>query len=161
MVELHLVRDTTAPPAVVWAVVTDFAAYGQWMPLTRMSLDDGAPRPGWGFAAVSGPGPLCLRDPMLVTQWSVPSDLAAGRFRVVKTGRVLGGWAQVGVGGHGEGARLDWRQDLVVRPLPFRRLLDPAVRRVGEWLYGRALDAMVDRAEQLHARAPQARERLQ
>jgi uncharacterized protein YndB with AHSA1/START domain len=148
MADLHLTRHTTAPPAVVWDVVTDFAAYGSWMPLTRMRLDAGQPRPGWGFAGVSGIGPLAFSDPMLVTAWE-PAQDGGGRFRVVKTGRVLRGWAEVVIEPDGRGARLDWREDVVVRPLPFKRATAPLLRRASRWLYGRALDAMTARAEEL------------
>ena len=54
MADFHLTRLCAAPPATVWDVVTDFAAYGDWMPLTRMVVDRGSPRLGWGIAGVSG-----------------------------------------------------------------------------------------------------------
>lgn len=145
MARFHLTRHSTASPEAVWAAVTDFAAYADWMPLTRMRLDTGQPTPGWGFAGISGLGPLAFRDSMLVTVWEPPTD-GAGRFRVVKTGRVLGGWADVTVAPDGDGTRLDWREDAVVRPLPAKRLFDPLVARGSEWLYGRAIAAMLDRA---------------
>ena len=49
MAHLHLTRETLAPPGVLWDVLTDFAAYARWMPLTTMRLDRGEPRPGWGL----------------------------------------------------------------------------------------------------------------
>ena len=151
MAVVDLVRRSPAPPAVVWDVVTDFAAYGQWMPLTRMRTDAGRPRPGWGFAGVSGLGPLSFSDSMLVTEWAPPTEgdgpgHGHGRFRVVKTGRLLGGWAQVDVEPDGAGSRLVWREDVVVRPLPFKRFFEPVLDRVSGWLYGRAVDAMLARA---------------
>jgi uncharacterized protein YndB with AHSA1/START domain len=144
---VDLERHSPAPPSAVWGVVTDFAAYGQWMPLTRMRTDDGAPRPGWGFVGRSGVGPLSFADSMLVTEWVPPTaDSGHGRFRVVKTGWLLGGWAQVDVEPDGSGTRLVWREDVVVRPLPFPRLLAPLLDRASAWLYGRAVDAMLARA---------------
>jgi Polyketide cyclase / dehydrase and lipid transport len=144
MAVVDLVRHSPAPPSAVWDVVSDFAAYGQWMPLTRMRTDGGTPRPGWGFAGTSGLGPLAFRDSMLVTEWAPPSgDHGHGRFRVVKTGRLLGGWAQVDVEPDGAGSRLVWREDVVVRPLPFKRFFEPVLDRVSARLYGRAVDAML------------------
>jgi carbon monoxide dehydrogenase subunit G len=148
MADFHLTRLCAAPPATVWDVVTDFAAYGDWMPLTRMVVDRGSPRLGWGFAGVSGLGRVGFSDSMLVTAWTPPGDDGRGSFRVVKTGRLLGGWAEVRVAPEGAGTRLDWLEDVVVRPLPFKRLFAPLLSRASNWLYGRAVDAMLARAEQ-------------
>jgi uncharacterized protein YndB with AHSA1/START domain len=144
MPHLHLVRDTTAPPSAVWRVVTDFAGYDRWMPFTRMRTDAGTPRVGWGFTGVTGFGRLSFADSMLITEW-VPPTAGAGRFRVVKTGRLLGGWVQVDVEPRADGARLHWRVGLVVRPLG--RLFAPAVDRAARWAYGRAVEAMTAHAE--------------
>ena len=106
---LHLTRETAAEPAAVWAVLTDFAGYGRWMPLTRMRVDAGPPRLGWGFAGVSGWGPLAFSDSMLVSAWEPPIEGIPGRFRVVKTGRLLGGWAEVSLPPTADGCpRVDW-----------------------------------------------------
>ncbi|WP_406829808.1 SRPBCC family protein [Pedococcus sp. KACC 23699] len=153
---LHLTRHTSATPAAVWDVVTDFAGYGDWMPMTRMVTDDGAPRLGWGFAGISGVGPLAFSDSMLVTQWDPPASgdqAAPAVFRIVKTGRLLGGWAEITltpeprVGTPGTwGTRLDWVEDVVVRPMPFKRFFAPVLDRASTWLYGRAINAMLARA---------------
>jgi uncharacterized protein YndB with AHSA1/START domain len=148
MADFHLTRLSAAPPATVWDVVTDFAAYGDWMPLTRMRVDAGAPRLGWGFAGVSGLGRVGFSDSMLVSAWDPPGADGHGSFRVVKTGRLLGGWAEVVVEPEGGGTRLGWHEDVVVRPLPFKRLFAPLLTRLSERLYGRAVDAMLARAEQ-------------
>lgn len=148
MAHFHLTRLCAAPPATVWDVVTDFAAYGDWMPLTRMRVDAGEPRLGWAFAGVSGLGRVGFSDSMLVSAWTPPGADGRGSFRVVKTGRLLGGWAEVRVEPEGAGTRLDWYEDVVVRPLPFKRLFAPLLSRASDWLYGRAVDAMLARAVQ-------------
>ena len=147
MAALHLVRETTAPPRAVWDVLTDFTGYGRWMPLTRMQVDPGEPRVGWGFAGVSGVGPLAFSDSMLVTRWDPPQpgDPAAS-FRVVKTGRLLGGWADVSLTATASGTRVDWREEFSVRPISFLDDTAP-VRAAGRALYARALDAMIAAAE--------------
>ena len=150
MADFHLTRRCAAPPTMVWDVVTDFAAYGDWMPLTRMRVDAGVPRPGWGFAGVSGLGRVGFSDSMLVTAWEPPDAEGRGRFRIVKTGRLLGGWAEIRVEPDGAGTRLDWHEDVVVRPLPFKRVFAPVLGRASVWLYGRALDAMIARADGRH-----------
>ncbi len=153
---LHLTRHTSASPAAVWDVVTDFAGYGDWMPMTRMVTDDGAPRLGWGFAGISGIGPLAFSDSMLVTQWDPPvsgDQAVPAVFRIVKTGRLLGGWAEITITPEpNAGSRLDWVEDVVVRPMPFKRFFAPVLDRASTWLYGRAVDAMLARA----AATPQA-----
>lgn len=146
MAGLHLRRECRAPAAVLWDVVTDFGAYGAWMPLTRMETEPAPPGLGYAFTGRSGLGPLGFDDSMLVSAWE-PAGADGGRFRVVKTGRVLGGWVDVRVEPVGQGSRLDWREDVVVRPLPLKRAFAPLVSRGSAWLYGRALDAMVTRAE--------------
>ena len=148
MADFHLTRLCAAPPATVWDVVTDFAAYGDWMPLTRMRVDAGEPRLGWGFAGVSGLWPVRFSDSMLLSAWVPPGGDGRGAFRVVKTGRLLGGWAEIRVEPEGAGTRLDWHEDVVVKPLPFKRLFAPLLTRASDRLYGRAVDAMVARAEQ-------------
>lgn len=159
MPALHLVRETTAPPSVVWGVLTDFTAYGRWMPLTRMRVDAGEPRVGWGFAGVSGLGPVSFSDSMVLTRWDPPGQGTPATFRVVKTGRLLGGWVDVTVTPTSAGSRVDWREEFSVRPIA---LLDGTrpVRAVGRALYARALDAMLAHAEAIAgAKAPGAVER--
>ena len=147
MAPLHLVRETSATPVQVWDVVAAFDGYGAWMPMTRMVTDEGPPRVGWGFAGLTGLGRLAFSDSMLVTRWDPPVDGTTGVFRVVKTGRLLGGWAEVTVSPRADGgSRLDWVEDVVVRPLPFKRFFDPLLDRASAWLYGRAIDAMLVRA---------------
>src|SRR4051812_6213638 len=102
MAPLHITRHTTAGPAAVWDVVAGFAGYGDWMPMTRMTTDEGPPRVGWGFAGISGIGPLAFSDSMLVTRWDPPPaadprGTAPAVFRIVKTGWLLGGWAEITV----------------------------------------------------------------
>lgn len=156
MSTLQLTRETSAAPAVVWDVLTDFADYGRWMPMTRMQVDSGPPRLGWGFAGISGPGRLAFSDSMLVSGWAPPTNEGPGRFRVVKTGRLLGGWAEVSVTPLGSaGTRVDWVEEVVVKPLPFKAAFAPVLDRVSRWLYGRALDAML--AEAGTARGDQTR----
>jgi hypothetical protein len=155
MPTVHLVRHTPAPPSAVWEVLTDFGAHGRWMPLTTMRLDPGSPRLGWSFAGLTGWGPVRFRDTMVVTGWRPPGyrsdpaddgDPGRAELRLVKTGRLLGGWIQVTVEQHGTGSRLVWHEELTIRPLPAKRLTGPVVGPAATWLYARAIDGMLGEA---------------
>ena len=91
----------TVPTALdaVWDALTDFAAYGRWIPLTSMRTEPGPARLGWAFGGFTGLGPVGFLDSMLVVKWEPPLDGEA-RFAVRKTGRVLRGWADVPSGRH-------------------------------------------------------------
>jgi uncharacterized protein YndB with AHSA1/START domain len=141
-VERHLDR----PIERVWSLVTDVAALR--LPLTHVEADPGPPGPGWHFVGVSGIGPLVLRDPMVVTTWVPPGDgRTTAEYAVVKTGRVLAGWADVVLTAcTPSSTRLRWREQIVLRPRPLGVALavvtDVAVRAMFE----RAVDDLVARA---------------
>ena len=143
----EITRSVHADPATVWRVVTDWEGYAAWMPLTRMRLDPGHTRVGYAFAGVSGVGPLSFTDSMVVTHWSPPDGSGTGEFRVRKTGRVLAGWAVVTVAPGPDGSTLRWLEEITVRPVRVGRLLAPVVDPVNRAMFGRAVDAMVARAE--------------
>jgi uncharacterized protein YndB with AHSA1/START domain len=141
-------RIVAVPPAEMWAIVTDWSGYARWMPLTTMRLDQGPTRVGWSFAGMSGFGRVRFSDVMRVTEWAPPSQTGAGAFRLVKVGRLLAGWAEVRVLpiADGEQTRLLWRENIVVRPVWFGRLLAPLADRFNEALFSRVIDAMATEA---------------
>ena len=151
------VRRTVATPlAAVWETLTDYGSYGRWIPLTRMRVDTGPVRLGWGFGGFTGLGPVGFLDSMLVVRWEPPSDGGA-RFAVRKTGRVLAGWADVRLARTGgpsgtdgtdgpSGTDVVWREEIVPRPEPLGRLLAPVTDGLTARLFARTLDAMLDAA---------------
>jgi uncharacterized protein YndB with AHSA1/START domain len=154
MTAFQLVRTCPAAPATVWDVLTDFAGHERWIPLTTMRVDQGAPRVGWGWAGVSGLGPLSFADSMVLSRWEPPADEDGGRFSMVKTGRVLDGWADVRVDPAPGGTVVTWSEDISLRPRPLRRATQPLVDRVGAAMFARALDAMLDEAARRASRSP-------
>ena len=132
----------------MWEVVTDWAGYARWMPLTTMRLDQGPTRVGWTFAGLTGVGRLRFSDVMRVTRWVPPTQTGAAVFRLVKVGRLLAGWAEVRVLpiAGGEQTRLLWRENIVIRPVALGRLLAPVTDRFNKALFTRVVEAMVAEA---------------
>jgi uncharacterized protein YndB with AHSA1/START domain len=143
---VHVRRTVPTPLGPVWDTLTDFGAYGRWIPLTSMRTDPPPVRLGWGFAGFTGLGPVGFLDSMLVVRWEPPADGAA-RFSVRKTGRVLRGWADVSLTeSDAGGTEVVWREEIVPRPEPLGRLVAPASDRVTARLVADALDRMLDAA---------------
>ena len=143
-------RTIDAPLQQVWDVVSDFASYGRWIPLTTMVTDPAPIRVGWGFAGRTGLGPVGFLDSMLVTVWEPPHapDLVRARFAIRKTGRVLAGWAQVGAVTRADGLTdLTWTEEIIPRPEFLGRLLAPLADPVTSRLFGRAVAGMARVAE--------------
>ncbi|MEP7192057.1 MAG: SRPBCC family protein [Actinomycetota bacterium] len=141
-------RIVAVPTHQLWEVVTDWAGYARWMPLTTMRLDQGPTRVGWSFAGLTGLGRLRFSDQMRVTEWAPPAETGAGSLRLVKVGRLLAGWAEVSVQptAGGERTHLLWRENIVIRPIFLGRLLTPLADRFNEALFSRVVDAMAAEA---------------
>jgi uncharacterized protein YndB with AHSA1/START domain len=60
MATFTIERVVAAPPAKVWEIITDWAGYARWMPLTTMRLDPGPTGVGWSFAGHTGVGRLLV-----------------------------------------------------------------------------------------------------
>lgn len=132
-------RATAQSPDVVWRELADVAAHARHVPLTRVETDGTPPRLGWGFTMVTRLGPLpLLRDRMVLTEWAPPR-----RFRVVKIGRGLDGWAEVRVIPHTTGCEVVWTEEIGTR-LPLTRRLSRVIGdRVGPGVFGRVVDALL------------------
>jgi uncharacterized protein YndB with AHSA1/START domain len=139
-----LQRVVAVPPSRMWEVLTDWAGYARWMPLTMMALDRGPTSVGWSFAGLTGVGRIRFADVMRVTQWVPPIGEGAGVFRLVKVGRLLAGWAEVHVApvDGGRSTRLRWREDIVLRPAPVGRFLAPLTDRCNRALFAHVIDAI-------------------
>lgn len=147
-------RTVAAPPAQVWDVITDWAGHSRWVPLTTMRCDPGPTRIGWSFTGLTGIGRLRFSDVMRITDWAPPSAGGPGRFRLVKVGRWLAGWAEVSmvpIAG-GEQTRVLWRENIVIRPTALGRLLAPLTDRVNTVLFTRVIADMAHEAERAAGR---------
>ena len=147
MAPVEVRRTVPTPLDAVWDTLTDFAAYGRWIPLTSMRTDPGPARLGWAFGGFTGLGPVGFLDSMLVVKWEPPLGREA-RFAVRKTGRVLRGWADVHLASTGAGGTdVAWREEIVPRPETIGRLVAPVADRVTARLFADALDGMLAAAE--------------
>ncbi len=136
-------RIVHQPLPAVWARVADVRAHR--LPLTTVHTDPGQPRVGWSFRAVTGVGPVRFIDAMVVTRWSPPqTDSPTAVYAVVKTGRLLGGWAEVTLTARGpERTELVWREEIVVHPHAIGRLVAPLSDRAVAAMFRRAVTDMV------------------
>ena len=146
MPAIEVRRTVPTPLGPVWDTLTDYGSYGRWIPLTRMRVDPGPVRLGWGFGGFTGLGPVGFLDSMLLVRWEPPTDGGA-RFAVRKTGRLLAGWADVRLASTGTGGTdVVWREEIVPRPEMLGRLLAPVTDGLTARLFARTLDAMLDAA---------------
>ncbi|MEO7070693.1 MAG: SRPBCC family protein [Nostocoides sp.] len=132
--------DSTAGAERLWSVLSDFADHGRFVPATTIRTDAGEPRVGWGFTARTGRGLAAVPDRMLLTVWDPPH-----RFRLVKLGPVLTGWADAAVVATPTGSRLTWSEEVRPRGLPSR--LGGAADAVARRAYCSVLARFVAAAE--------------
>lgn len=118
--EVH--RDSTLPAPQAWALLTDWRRHGDFIPFTEVRITrtgrSEAPTDGRTLGAVfvarTSLGPFHFDDPMEVTYWHPPDD-GPGLCRLVKTGRVVTGWAVLEVTPSSTGCSVAWKEDAAVR----------------------------------------------
>ncbi|MGN9757948.1 SRPBCC family protein [Streptomyces sp. SD31] len=143
MVTFLLERTVPLPLDEAWRRLTEWPRHGEVVPLTRVTVTTPPPtRVGSRFVARSGIGPLAFDDPMEVTTWEPPGENAPGLCRLEKRGKVVTGWAEIEVRpGPGGRARVVWREELRVRPLP--GLFDGVLERAARYVFGRAVNRLL------------------
>lgn len=124
-------REVNASVETVWERITDWASHGEFVPLTKIHNTDD------GFNARTGIGAFGFNDPMRIEEWEPPH-----RCRLVKTGRVVRGWAEIVIEPTNAGSFLTWREELTVWGVP--RFVDPLQRRVAAKLFSRVVDGLLD-----------------
>jgi carbon monoxide dehydrogenase subunit G len=135
--------DVDAPAAGAWARITDWAAHGRWVPLTRVVVTRGTGGTGTRFVGRTGIGPLGFDDPMEVIACRPPAGDEPGVCTVVKRGRVVLGWAEVRVEPLGRSrCRVTWTEDVEVAPVALTRWAAPLVQLLGRVAFARVLRAM-------------------
>ncbi|MFE5632762.1 SRPBCC family protein [Streptomyces sp. NPDC056543] len=143
MSRFRVERFSELPVEEAWRRLTDFAAHGRLVPLTRSRvLSSGPTGVGTRFVARTGIGRLSFDDPMEVVAWEPPGPGRPGRCRLEKHGRVVLGRAVIEVYENpGGGARAVWVEELRLRGVP--GALDPVLASAGRRVFGRALDGLL------------------
>jgi hypothetical protein len=144
--EVH--RDTTLTAARAWARLTDWRRHGDFIPFTEVVVSGSASQaPGTAgmgreatFVARTSIGPLHFDDPMEVTYWHPPDD-GAGICRLVKTGRVVTGWAVLTVTPTPTGCSITWKEDAAVRYTG--GLLSWPTKVLAAKVFGRLVDQLI------------------
>ncbi|GAA4412010.1 hypothetical protein GCM10023168_33430 [Fodinibacter luteus] len=135
-------RRTALAPDVVWAALSDLAEHTRHVPLTDVEVPAAGLVLGSEVVAWTRLGPLAVADRMLVTA------LEPGhRLRLVKTGRLLRGWADITLDADADasgGSRVTWTEELWLPGL--RRLTRPVGDRLGVILFTGLVDGLLARA---------------
>jgi hypothetical protein len=137
-------RSVSLSATETWARLTDFAAHGDAIPLTRMQTDSAPLGLGWEFSGITGVGRVAFADHMIVTIFDPPTLDSPGRFRIVKIGAWLKGWADVSVTPLPTGgSQVSWTEELGPRldPVPF--LTGPVSAWAGRRLFAQTLDRLL------------------
>ncbi|GGL31331.1 SRPBCC family protein [Phycicoccus endophyticus] len=140
-------RRTPLPPRAAWDAATDLAEHTRHVPLTVVEVPEGGLVLGAQVSAVTRLGPFAGTDSMLVTALEPGT-----RLRLVKTGRLLRGWADITVAADGEGALVEWTEELWLPGA--RRLTRPLGDRLGARLFTGVLERLLARVEAAGARSP-------
>jgi len=107
------------PPEMVWNELVDWGRHEEWIPATTIEIEPGDPTEvGREFTALTGFGPLALPDRMRVVQCDWDPEASTGDCVVDKLGPVLRGQAGFTVAPDGDGAVIDWFEDVAVRYVP-------------------------------------------
>ncbi len=124
-VRFTVTRDLTLPARRVFDALVDWRGHADWVPMTRVVIENGDGGAGTVFVATTGLGPAALPDRMRVDAL----DPEAMTVRITKIGPVLSGVVDLSVAPLGENrSRLTWFEDIRVPVVP--QFLAPPVTAV-------------------------------
>lgn len=146
-VRFIVTRDLPLSADVAFAELIDWRRHAEWVPMTRVVIEEGDGGPGTVFVATSGLGPAALPDRMRVDAL----DPTAMTVRVTKIGPVLTGFVDLSVTATGAStSRLTWLEDIRVPVLP--QLLARPVGAAARKAFEMSIDRMAKHAQR--ARTP-------
>ncbi len=150
-VEFEVHQRLKASPRVVWDELVDWAGHADWIPMTRVDVESDDPTAvGARFTATTGLGPLALPDRMEVLRCDWDEESSTGVCDVEKLGPVLKGRAGFTVRPDGDGAAIDWVEDVTVPYTP--QFLAPVLG----WLGAAGFSAGIRKLAKLLDRRPPA-----
>ena len=118
-IDFTVVHDFDAPPRVVWDNMIDWPSHAEWIPATRIEIDEDDPKAvGGTFTGYTGFGPLTLVDHMRVTQIEWHDATSTGTCEVDKLGPVLDGVAGFTVTPTASGSQVSWFERVTVPYAP-------------------------------------------
>ncbi len=118
-VDFTVVHEFDAPALVVWNEMIDWPSHADWIPATRIELDEGDTQAvGGTFTGYTGFGPLTLVDRMRIAEIEWDDATSTGRCVVDKLGPVLQGTAGFTVSPTAAGSQVSWFEKVTVPYLP-------------------------------------------
>ncbi len=129
-VQFEVVHQFEASARVVWDELIDWKGHEAWIPATKVDVGAGDPTAvGAEFTAITGFGPIALKDRMVVSECTWDEATGAGKCEVEKVGPVLRGRAWFTVAPDGDGSVVHWYEDVTVPHAP--QLLAPVIGKAG------------------------------
>jgi hypothetical protein len=131
MGELKGQISTDVSPERLWAVVTDWAEQGRWIPFTRAWVVGGGPAvAGSRVEARTAIGPVGFLDVMIIETWDPPH-----RLELRHVGKIVRGSAGFLIEPLGDrGSRIIWAERIDMPLGALGRLAWPVVAGVSRWL---------------------------
>lgn len=149
LIDFTVTHTFDAPARVVWDEMIDWPSHADWIPATRVEIDEGDPQAvGGEFTGYTGYGPLTLVDRMQVSQIEWDDTIGRGTCEVKKLGPVLDGRAGFTVASTGDGSQVEWFEQVDVKYLP--GFLAPVVSKLSAAGFGlgmRKLAKVIDRKQ--------------
>ena len=115
MAGFEVVRNTRLSAPEAWSRVTDWQRHGDHAPLTTVTVHGAPGSPDESFVARTAIGPIGFDDPMSVSYRREPTESEPGVARLVKTGRVVVGWAVLTVTAVPGGSEVRWHEEARLR----------------------------------------------
>lgn len=135
MADLSVTVGVDAPPAQVWAALTDWDRQGDWMLATTVRATMGQGRQvGAEVQAFTGIARIGFLDRMRITRWEPPHVCEVMHF-----GRLVRGPGAFTVRETGSGSRVIWAEELELPLGRVGRLGWPLVRPAARWGLQRSL----------------------